>query len=569
LSAAQQTLLHTDADSNNDGEGQTRLEYLRGSAQHEGTGNNYRARLNRLGDLINSDPFFVGMPSFPNNLGSGYPAFRSDYSGRNPMVYVGGNDGLLHGFNANNGEEKLAYVPNLVFPHLSQLTDPGYSHRYFVDGSPTVGDAHGTFGSRCPSGLGGVCWRSVLISGLRNGGQGYFALDVTDPTRFDESNAANLVLWEFSDADDPDHDLGYTFSQPSIVKMANGEWAAVFGNGYNNSEADGRASASGHAVLYIVFLDRGLDGTWTPGTDFIKIDTGVGSPGTPNGLATPAPVDLDGDFQVEYIYAGDLQGNLWRFDVRNASPGNWVGSVVRLFTAMSGGNSQPITTRPEVGSHPDPLESGVIVYFGTGKYLEDSDNTNAGLPTQTFYSIWDKLETSPTAFTRGDLLQQTVISETASQRVTSKNEVDWQTHSGCYIDLPTPGERQVSNSVLRNGRIIFTTLIPNTEVCSFGGSGWLMELDVCAGRLEESPFDLNADDHFDDNDKVTVSINGSPQLVAISGLKSTEGILPSPTILSSGTTEIKYNSGSRGGIFVTTENPGPSASGRQAWRQFR
>jgi type IV pilus assembly protein PilY1 len=564
LSAAQQTLLHTDADSNNDGEGQARLEYLRGSDANEGTGNNYRIRLSRLGDLINSDPFFVGMPSFPNNLGAGYPAFRSAYSGRTPMVYVGGNDGMLHGFNANNGAEELAYVPHLVFPHLSQLTDPGYSHRYFVDGSPTVGDAYGSFGSRCSSG--GACWRSVLVSGLRNGGQGLFALDVTDPATFDESNAANLVLWEFSDADDAD--LGYTFSQPSIVKMANGAWAAVFGNGYNNSEPDGRASATGHAVLYVVFLDRGLDGIWSIGSDFIKIDTGVGSPATPNSLSTPAPVDQDGDFQVDYIYAGDLQGNLWRFDVRNASPSNW-GPAVRLLTATSGGSVQPITTRPEVGSHPDPLETGLMVYFGTGKYLEDSD-TNSVSPTQTFYGIWDKLETPPTVVTRSDLLQQTVVSETAGQRVTSKNEIDWQIHSGWYIDLPAPGERQVTDSMLRNGRIIFTTLIPHTKACSFGGTSWLMELDAYfGGRLENSPFDLNDDDHFDDNDKVTISVDGSTEPVAISGLQSTEGILPSPTILSSGTTEIKYNSGSRGGIFVTTENPGPRASGRQAWRQFR
>jgi type IV pilus assembly protein PilY1 len=563
LSASQQTLLHTDARGINDGEGSARLAYLRGSAANEGSGNNYRTRLHRLGDLINSDPFFVGKPLFPDTLGASYKTFRDAYSSRTPMVYVGGNDGMLHGFDANNGVEKLAYVPQLVFHNLSRLTDPGYSHRYFVDGSPTVGDVYGNYGSRCSSG--GSCWRSVLVSGLRNGGQGFFALDVTDPSTFDESNAANLVLWEFSDANDAD--LGYSFSQPSIVKMANSQWAAVFGNGYNNSEADGQASATGHAVLYIVFLDRGLDGTWTPGTDFIKIDTGSGSLETPNGLATPAPVDINGDFKVDYIYAGDLRGHLWRFDVRDSSPSNW-GPAVLLFTATGSGIRQPITTRPEVGSHQDPSEPGVMIYFGTGKYLEQSD-TNS-LSPQTFYGIWDKLAASPTVVTRSDLLQQTVLSESGGQRVTSQNPIDWGTQRGCFLDLPTPGERQVTDSMLRNERIIFTTLIPNTQVCNFGGTGWLMELDAfCAGRLTESPFDLNGDHRFDDNDKVTVNIDGSPELVAVSGIQSTEGILPSPTILNSGTTEIKYNSGSRGGIFVTVENPGPSASGRQAWRQFR
>jgi type IV pilus assembly protein PilY1 len=619
LSPYQQALLHTDPDGIIDGEGEARLEYLRGSAEHEGTGNGYRTRLNRLGDLINSDPFFVGAPPFPDSLGDGYAAFRSAYSSRTPMVYIGGNDGMLHGFDANNGTEKLAYVPNLVFNNLSQLTDPQYTHRYFVDGSPTVGDAYGNFGSRCPQGS--PCWRSVLISGLRHGGQGFFALDVTDPSLFHESDASRLVLWEFSDADDPD--LGYSFSQPSIVKMANGRWAAVFSNGYNNSQSDpgsctgsgnkipichippgnpnnpqtlnisinaldthldhgdslgacgedtcnDHVSTSGHAVLYIVFIDGGVDGTWTPGTDFVKIDTGEGSPGTPNGLASPAPVDLDGDFVVEYIYAGDLRGNLWRFDVRDTSPANW-GAPARVFIAKDATNNpQPITTRPEVGAHPDPQQPGALIYFGTGKYLEDGDNTTSGVPTQTFYAIWDKLEASPAVVTRSSLVQQTVLSESAGQRITSNNEVDWDTHRGWYLDLPTAGERQVSDPVLRNDRIIFTTLIPNTQICGFGGSSWLMELDARTGsRLGTSPFDLNDDDTFDDNDKVTVIIDGSEESVAISGLQSTEGILPSPTILNSGTTEIKYNSGSRGGVFITMENPGPSAVGRQAWRQFQ
>ncbi len=564
LSTSQQALLNTAPDGTVDNEGQARLNYLRGSKADEGTGNGYRTRLTLLGDLINSDPFFVGVPSFPDSLGTGYPGFRAAHANRAGMVYVGGNDGMLHAFDATDGSEKLAYVPNLVFANLARLTDPQYNHIYFVDGSPTVGDAFGNFGSRCSAGS--SCWRTVLVSGLRKGGQGFFALDVTDPQNFDESNAASLALWEFSDADDPD--LGYTFSQASIVKMANGQWAAVFGNGYNNTLADGRASSTGHAVLYILFLDKGLDGTWTPGSDFIKLDTGVGSTGTPNALATAAPIDLDGDFTVEYIYAGDLKGNVWRFDVSDPSPANW-GAPVKLFTAKDGSNqAQPITTRPEVGLHPDPLKTGVLVYVGTGKYLEDSDNTTSGVPTQTFYAIWDKFEASPSLVTRSQLVQQVVLSESNGQRITSNSTINWDSEMGWFIDLPTPGERQVSDPILRNDRIIFTTLIPNTQICSFGGTGWLMELDARTGsRLDTSPFDLNGDEKFDDNDKVTVTINNQSETVALSGLQSTEGILPSPTILSSGTTEIKYNSGSRGGIFVTVENPGPSATGRQAWRQ--
>ena len=316
LSTAQQALLNTSPTGTTDTQGAARLDYLRGSTAHEGTGNDYRIRLKRLGDLINSDPFFVGAPSFTDSLGTGYAGFRTTYKNRTPMVYVGGNDGMLHGFSATTGAEKIAYVPNRLYAKLTKLTSSTYSHLYYVDGSPTVGDAFGAFGARCSSGS--TCWRSLLVSGFRKGGQGYFALDVTDPTTFSESNAAKIVLWEFNDTHD--RDLGYSFSQPSIVKMANGQWAAIFGNGYNNSEADGLASTSGHAVLYILFLDKGLDGTWTLNTDYFKLDTGVGEVATPNGLATPAAVDLDGDNTVEYIYAGDLRGNIWRFDVRDANP---------------------------------------------------------------------------------------------------------------------------------------------------------------------------------------------------------------------------------------------------------
>ncbi|MDH3603713.1 MAG: PilC/PilY family type IV pilus protein, partial [Candidatus Tectomicrobia bacterium] len=366
LSPAMQGLLNQNASGTPDAQGADRLNYLRGDNTHEGANNNYRSRSHVLGDFVHSAPYYVGGPLFPDEIGAGYNTFRTTYEGRTPIIYIGANDGLLHGFNATTGDEAIAYVPHAVFPHLNKLTDPAFVHRYYVDGAPTVGDAYGAFGSsRCSSGT--SCWRSVLVSGLRSGGQGVFALDVTDSDTFSEAagKAADIVLWEFTDADHAD--LGYTFSQPSIVRMANGKWAAVIGNGYNNSEADASASGNGHAVLYILFLDGGLDGTWTPDSDYIKIDTNQGSQATPNGLATPAVVDIDGDYTADLIYAGDLEGNLWKFDVRAPDPTQWNSpGAIKLFEATT---SQPITTRPEVGIHPtDP--DGLLVYFGTGKYLE-------------------------------------------------------------------------------------------------------------------------------------------------------------------------------------------------------
>ncbi len=473
--------------------------------------------------------------------------------------YVGANDGMLHAFNANTGNETLAYVPYAVFKNLSKLTASVYSHRFYVDGSPTVGDVHGKFGTSCEGSS--PCWRSILVSGLRRGGQGVFALDVTNPATFQESNASKLVLWEFTDADDAD--LGYTYSQPSLVKMANNKWAAVFGNGYNNTEADGNASATGHAVLYIVFLDRGLDGVWTADTDYIKIDTGVGEISTPNGLATPAVVDVDGDFIADYIYAGDLRGNVWKFDVTSATPTTWKSTPTQLFVATTTSGPQPITVRPEVGRH-FHSDEGIMVYVGTGKYLETNDNSLTG-PTQTMYVIWDKLDGSTSAIPRSDLLQQEVLPDLTTVRVTSNRAINWDHHMGWYIDLPETGERHASRPILRNERLIFTTIIPNDTVCDTGGRSWLMEVNAYTGRrLEVSPFDYNDDGKIDEQDLVAIDISGTSTQVAISGLASTEGMLATPAILSAGKVEHKYSNGSSGNVLQVTEHPG--RRGRVAWR---
>jgi len=276
---------------------------------------------------------------------------------------------------------------------------------------------------------------------------------------------------------------------------------------------------------------------------------------------------------VNLIYAGDLQGNMWRFNVSSSNPSDWAATPpVKIFTGLA---NQAITSRPEVGPNPQglapgsvgaPGSAGVMVYFGTGQYLQTADLSTTS--TQTFYGLLDKLEQTPTLITRSNLVAQTVLSESGGRRVTSNNPVDWNTQRGWYLDLPASGERQVSDSILRNQRIIFTTTIPDARVCSFGGTSWLMEFDALNGnRLETSPFDTNNDHVVNDADKI--SISGQSQTVAVSGVQSTQGILATPTILSSGETEIIYSSGSTGSIFTTIGDPGPGTKGRQAWRQLQ
>ena len=530
-----QRLLNLDADGVDDGQGAARTEFLRGNRALEG--DIFRKRFQVLGDLVNSNPAFVGDGEFPNGI-----------LDRPDMIYVGGNDGMLHGISADTGKELLAYVPRSVFHNLSQLTSPQYIHRFYVDGSPAVADAYG-YSNMC----GGTCWHSILVSGLRKGGQAIFALDVTDPAKFSESQAQKLVSWEFSDADDPD--LGYTYGTPSIVKMTDDRWAVILGNGYNNTEADGHVSATGQAVLFILFIEKVSNSNWALGSNYIKIPVGPVDPTTPNGLASPFPVDLDDDLDAEFIYAGDLRGNMWKFDVRDSDPTNW--SATALFTATSGdGSPQPITSQPTVGRHP---EGGVMVYFGTGKYIAHSDHVTNGAQVQTLYGVRDTLTTPTSVVSRASLFQHTV-QEFGDVRATTTDLAQddcASQYSGWYVNLPVAGERHIADPILRAQRITFTTMIPSTAPCSFGGDSWLMQFDaVCGNGLDKPPFDLT------DADKVDSGV--------LSGKKSKVGIVSTPAVLYDRKKgkAIYYLSGSSGGIDSPPDDESQSL-GRIAWQQYK
>jgi len=555
------------ATSTIDGRGQQRLNYVRGDASQEGaTATSFRQRpTSKLADIVNSNPNFVGAP----NAGIGdaaYATFRLNNLNRPQMIYVGGNDGMLHGFRSTDGREMLAYIPSKAHSNLNKLTSRTYVHRFFVDGSPEVGDAF--VNSQ---------WRTVLVSGLGAGGQGLFALDITDPSNFSEANAANTVLWEFNDSDD--RDLGYVMGSPAIRKMANGRWAAIVSGGYNNSEGDGNASTTGNAVLFIIFLDgpTGPNRSWVSGTDYIKIDTAIGNPAFPNSLAQPFPADVNADGVVDFIYAGELNGNLMKFDVRDNNTANWTSSSnrVTLFTAKDASNNpQPITAAVDGTLH--PTGKGFMIVFGTGKYLESSD-PNAPYKTQSFYGIWDKNDSSTvssqtTVTGRNQLLQQTVndtVVGTNTFRVVSNNLPDWSTdttpptandspakHMGWYMDFPngtTTGERSVFRPILTSGRLIFTTLIPSTQTCLFGGTSFLMIVDPATGaRIDGAVLDVDANGQLNSQDQIAY---GGTNVYA-SGVQSTIGITPTPTIIkASGSTS------SSGGGNVIFGTGGPLVAG--------
>ncbi|MEE9354253.1 MAG: PilC/PilY family type IV pilus protein [Methylococcaceae bacterium] len=565
------------------------LEFIRGHREKEKIdGGKYRDRPHfgdsnshaHLGDIVNSSPAYVsyeyfGYDELSGSEGNSYATFQNGLS-RTPMLYVGANDGMLHGFNAVNGQEKFAYIPNTIMGDLKDLADPLYTHQYFVDASPRVADAY--FGSNI--------WKTVLVNSLGAGGKAVFALDVTDPDAFVEGSFdGSKVLWELSNTNDVD--IGHVIGQASIVRLKNGSWAAIFGNGFESNDKG--------AKLFIVDI--------ATGAIIKKFDTKSGDASNPNGLSTPISVDSDGDRIADVIYAGDLQGHLWKFDVNNSDPTQWkiaFGTSTTpepLFRACNEDpcvNPQAITAKPQVGDHPS---GGLMVYFGTGKFFETGDNMIGVSPqVQTYYAIRDNHDITDTSSLvegrdelQAQVIESVVVANGSSYRGTSNEEVDYYDATtpkyGWYLDLLAPGgvsqgERVISESILMNGRIIFVTFIPNPDPCATTGNGsisWLMEMDaISGGPLGASPFDVDNDDDFDDDDNLLLTdtdddgdIDNDDDKTASSGTKIDGGTGQNPVILETtdDNRDKKYFSEKSGGFTVIDESAARKR-GRQTWLQF-
>jgi type IV pilus assembly protein PilY1 len=479
--------------------GKARLEYLRGDRSDEAAGYFFRERLSLLGDLVNSGPVYVGKPAlnwpdtapFPDTTGELYSEFKNNSSAtsRDGMVYAAANDGMLHGFAEADGAETMAYIPNMIFATgLSQgmhyLTDQAYGHKYYNDLTPTVSDVYANLGT-------GTKWQTMLIGGLRGGGRGIYALNVTDPGAFSESNAADLVLWEFTSNDDAN--LGHTYSQPQIAMANNGKWVAIFGNGYNDT-------GDGEAKLFILDIEAGLDG-WVAG-DYKVITTSSGSATDRNGLATPRLADIDGNGTVDRIYAGDLKGQMWAFDMGNTDSTFWaIPGSAPLFNTVGG---LPITAKPVLAKHPTEPDSGtnypnIMVFFGSGQYLTNADKSTTDL--NYFYGVWDQGNTN---LNNSDLVRQNYDNTFNPYRVLTNNAVNYAGgDDGWYFDLRDTGERSVVAPAVRGDLVLFNTFVPESDPCSSGGYGWRFAVDLATGGSPLSAAsDTNGDGVIDSNDAV-------------------------------------------------------------------
>jgi type IV pilus assembly protein PilY1 len=451
LSASEKALLDNSSDV---------LDYLRGDRSKEkSAGGNLRTRnaATVLGDISHSSPFFLRDTN---------------------TVFIGANDGMLHAFNSLTGIEQFAYIPSSALGRLKNLTRSEFdqTHEYFVDGDITVSSTSQTGG------------KNYLVGTLGRGGKGLFGLNVTTPTTFGTSN----ILWEYFDASDAD--LGFMLGRPIIAQLQNGTWAAIIGNGYN--------STNQRAVLYVFNL--------ITGALIRKIDTGVAGD---NGLATPGLI-LDSTGKVTTAYAGDLMGNVWKFDLNSNSAASWSVAIggAPLFTATSSsGGRQPITapisltlkTQPELNYSADPHVGRLFVHFGTGSDFQVSDPSNKD--AQSWYGLID----TGTATSRSSLLQTPGIEQTgtfAGKPVRILKIIDPKTMEskrGWVINLPESGERMVTTSKyfkLANHTLVASSVIPIEDVCKPGGRGYLNAVNpFTGGRLLDAAFDINNNGSFTDD----------------------------------------------------------------------
>ncbi len=471
--------------------------YLKGATNLEKrNGGTLRDRSTVLGDIAYSSPMFVK---------------------DSETIFVGANDGMLHAFNALTGAERFAYVPGgISIPDLSTLSDPQYTHKYFVDGPVVVSTKKQT-----PN-------KNYLVGSLGRGGKGVFGLDVTNPGSFSGSN----VLWERTS----DANMGQVLGEPLVVTLNDGTQGVLVSNGVN--------STSKTAALFILNIATGA---------IIKeINTNVGGVGNENGLFAPIGWDYDLNGTIDAAYAGDLKGNVWKFDLSSTSSSSWglALSGQPVFQTKSG---QPITTGLSLAR--DPTSGKRWVFVGTGSFLTTTDTTD-----NTVQSMYGIIDDDTGTVPLSDLAQRTIA---VTATVNGRAVRGFQVHStldsakkGWYVDLdqPTAGERIVSTPTIRGGAsgtaLLTSSIIPPTSnTCDAGGTGYINAIDAFTGTsLTQSYFDANGDGKIDGAD--SIDAGGNP--VAVGSYDPGVGMPTRLTIIN----------GPSGGLLVVCGSTGACSSGK-------
>lgn len=446
----------------------TRLGWLRGQTGAQGS--TLRDRPHPLGSLLRSTPVYVGAPGM-RYTDAGYAEFAQGLASRPARVFVGDSDGMLHAFSADSGEEDFAYLPKALSSQWGNLSDPDHPAGALLDGPLSVGDVVTSSGA----------WRTWLVGTYGAGARGLFGLDITNPSLASESTlAASLASWE-----QVDDDMGYMPGAPLLVRTAAG-WVVLASNGYG--------SPSGKGMLLVLQPDTGAV--------LARLATGQGTPAVPNELGAPAAVDTNGDGLADRAYAGDGKGQVWTFDLSARNLGQWAvalsaqGKPAPLTVLTDpAGNPQPISNAPVVGR--EPLSGKLQLFIATGRYLINSDATDT--QTQSVYGLFDSSTAINLSRTDGSLATRTISDVgTGLRRAVGS---DMGSALGWVLDLPA-GERSPAGLQLRSDHLIWTSLTPTADACSFGGSSWLYELYAWTGLPPQAPMlDTNDDGIVSDLDR--------------------------------------------------------------------
>lgn len=506
-------------------ESQDIVDYLRGNNEDEQrNGGSLRDRfMTTLGDIVHSQPVLVSRPNptlYSNKSFSGaqqYSVFANTQSARKPVLYVGANDGMLHSFDVQTGEEVYAFIPNsVIMNNLKKLSKPDYQHQYYVDGELTVADVYvdGT-------------WKTILVGTLGAGGKAVFALDVTDPEDVG-------FLWEKNATQVPA--LGNNLSKPVIAQTADGQWHTVLGNGPN--------STGDKAQLIMFDIATGNE---------TVLDTAVADN---NGLAGVTAWSTYANGISDVFYAGDLKGNVWKFSPTPSS------TPVKLFTAIGESNNvQPITTSLLAGI--DPEKGEFWLFFGTGKYLAQTDLSDES--EQSWYGL--KI-TSDSTIDRNNLLKRRILLEnnggSMAVRVSDiSSEGDLNSKSGWYFKLSSTaiGERMVVPNIFQGDALIGTVRIPDaSDICKPTGRGFVIALNpFTGGRLDRIFFDVNGDQEFDESDNTM--FNGESTIVSGVGFDSS----PNSPLFIGNVMQVVQDDGTITSIL--TQGPAASA-GRTSWHEI-
>jgi type IV pilus assembly protein PilY1 len=532
------------------------ISYVRGNDNPTGFSDLRERDPYYLGDIMHASPVFVGKPSARYDLMYGDISYWQFYwanKDRTPVLYAPANDGMLHCFDADDGEEHWAYIPYNLLPHLKWLADPNYCHCYYVDLTANVWDIKLSSG-----------WKSVLVGGMRIGGtpdgvdttvpsdgttdetlkSALFALDVTNPNN-------PQVLWEIND--DTNARFGYTTSKPIPVRVEDGgttKWFLVFGSGPKTRDGTG-LNTDGYSVTdgYIFVLDLATGG-------ITQIDVGAAWRGG-NFFGPPVAIDYDLDYNVDLIYIGDAKGNLWRIKTFTVSgegvktyytdPGDWSIDVNSDDEAnpeplLSLGTDQPILIKPAISKDD---KGRVWIFFGTGRYFCADDNEYCGngntcpasgsciesesvgdrskyMAVGVYDRHWYNDTVNPA--NSGFVLQSSTLGKgNLDHRVIKEGEVVGNGEAGYYVvdsvtgeiatDVSTNGwyyhllenrERCLGDFLIYQGAVFFLSFTPDvSDPCVRGGLSNLYGVYYTSGTSTASPIlDLTDEGTVDTGDLV-------------------------------------------------------------------